>query len=65
MNIENLKKGFGYQKESVYKYIADLEYEFDTKMTEKEAQISSSNQELQKKVEELEAKIAEQQKELS
>ncbi len=64
MNVEKLKKGFGYQKESVYKYIAELEEEFSAKLSERENQINSENETLRERIKQLEEEIILNKKEI-
>ena len=51
MKFDQMKKGFfGYQKASVYEYIAMVEEEFSSKLMEKEEQYQQNEEQYQKKL---------------
>ncbi len=58
MKLSELKKGFwGYQKESVYHYIALLEEEASERLMEKDAQAAREKERAEKRIRELEASV--------
>ena len=64
MRLDELKKGFwGYQKESVYRYIASLEEETSKKLEEKDVQLKKVEGEIRQRLSELENALGEAQKE--
>ncbi|MGI5959147.1 MAG: hypothetical protein ACOX60_07020 [Massiliimalia sp.] len=60
MKLDDLKKGFwGYQKSSVYQYIAFVEEEFSMKLMEKDAQLRTNEEQYCKRIRQLEEELQE------
>ena len=65
MKFDQMKKGFfGYQKASVYEYIAMVEEEFSSKLMEKEEQYQQNEEQYQKKIARLEEELREMREQL-
>lgn len=57
MNLAKLKTGFGYQKASVYAYIAEVEEEYSSKLMEQERKAKENEERYQERIKELEAEL--------
>lgn len=66
MKWEQLKKGFfGYKKSSVYEYISQMEDEFSTRLSAKDAEQKAMEEQYQKRISELEKDLLEARQQLS
>ena len=64
MQIQELKRGFwGYSKESVYHYIADLNEAFSARLMEKDQKVETATKELREQNQQLGAQVKELQTE--